>query len=112
MTMTAERKASQRVRTRQRRQGEIRAKRVYNQRMADQRVIAARRSHRHRMWRKSAGIGLTVLAAAVAVFHLLDHQNAFHLMSQQVLEDILVGYPTAFGLLIVAAIVAWPKVSH
>jgi len=48
----------------------------------------------------------------VAGTHLLDHQNAFHLLRRQVLEDLVVGYPTALLLLIAAAIVAWPREPH
>jgi hypothetical protein len=75
-------------------------------------VLAARRSHRYLLVHRVAGITLAVLAALVAGSHLLDHQNAFHLLRQQALEDLVVGYPTALLLLIAAAVVAWPREAH
>jgi hypothetical protein len=106
-----ERRGAQRHQTTQRRSGQIRAKRVYAQQVAEH-FTAVRRAEQHRMLRHGVAIVLVVLAASVAFSHLLDHQNAFHLMSQQAVEDVLVGYPTALGLLIVAAIVAWPRERH
>jgi hypothetical protein len=94
-----------------RRRGKIRAKRVYAQQVAEG-FAATRRADRHIAARRSIGISLAVLAGLVAFAHLLDHQNAFHIMSRQALEDVLVGYPTAMALLTIAAIVAWPRASH
>jgi hypothetical protein len=45
---------------------------------------------------------------AVAGAHILTHQDLFHVTSPG-LEDLLIGYPTAGLLLIVAAIIAWPR---
>ena len=85
---------------------------VYAPMLVDKRVVAARRPPRHRLARRVAGIALVVVAAIVAMSHLLDHQSACHLLSQQALEDVFVSYPIALVLPIVAEIVAWPKQAH
>jgi hypothetical protein len=100
------------VKRKVRRQRRVRAKRVYAQTLTDERVLSARRTHRNLLVHRVAGTALAVVAAVVAGTHLLDHQNAFHLLRRQVLEDLVVGYPTALLLLIAAAIVAWPREPH
>lgn len=58
---------------------------------------------RHRRT-KVLGWSLLGLAVMVAVSHALDHGGAFHIFSNQGLEDLTVGYPMA-GLLALGAVV-------
>jgi hypothetical protein len=58
----------------------------------------------HYRARKIAGWSLVVLAVLVGVSHWVGHLGAFHIASPG-MEDLLVGYPTAFLLGVLGAFV-------
>ena len=64
---------------------------------------------RHRR-NKILGWSLLGLAVTVAATHALDHGGAFHILSNQGLEDLTIGYPTA-GLLALGAVVLLGQLS-
>lgn len=71
---------------------------------------AADRRRRYLRWRhrKIAAGTLFALAVIVAGTHMLEHLGAFQVMTPG-LQDLLIGYPTAAVLAVVAAIVAGTK---
>ncbi len=66
-------------------------------------VTAASDRFARRRRRRGVAIVLLVLAAVIALTHLLEHLGSFQVMSP-VAEDVFIGYPTAFGLLIIGGI--------
>jgi len=65
---------------------------------------ARRRARAAYRRRRVLACGLIVLAALVAVSHLLEHAGIVQVMSPG-LQDVLIGYPTAAVLLVVAGVV-------
>lgn len=59
---------------------------------------------------KVLGWSLLGLAVMVALSHALDHGGAFHLFSDQGVEDLTIGYPTA-GLLALGTVVLLGQLS-
>lgn len=57
--------------------------------------LASEEEHRRKLW----AVALMVLAGVVFATHLTSHATGFHLFSAGV-DDLSIGYPTAFILLI------------
>ncbi len=68
---------------------------------APAKAAAARYARRQR--RRRFAVVLFVLGPLVAAFHLVEHLGFVRLFNPR-LEDVLIGYPTALGLLIVGGI--------
>lgn len=62
---------------------------------------------RTRRRRRAVALVMFALAAVVASTHVLEHAGALRLFNPG-LEDILIGFPTAFGLLVVGGIALGP----
>lgn len=65
--------------------------------------VAHREAWERRRRRKVLAYVLFALALIVVVTHILEHAGVFQLFSPG-LEDVLVGYPTAFVLVVMGAI--------
>lgn len=77
---------------------------------AEQRAEELRLAFARHRRTKVLGWSLLGLAVMVAVTHALDHGGAFHIFSDQGLEDLTIGYPTA-GLLALGAAVLLGQLS-
>lgn len=63
-------------------------------------ALAVRRFERRRM----VGWAVLVLGIVIAIQHMLSHSEAFTLPISLSVQDILIGYPTAAGFALIAAI--------
>lgn len=70
---------------------------------ASRTATGARDRFVRRRRRRGLAIGLFVLAPVIAISHMLEHLGKFQLMSPAA-EDIFIGWPTAFALLIIGGI--------
>ncbi|MGI9034325.1 MAG: hypothetical protein ACR2HY_11820 [Acidimicrobiales bacterium] len=70
---------------------------------AAQAAAAARVAWEHRRRRKAMAWALFAVAPIVVITHLLEHVGVLQLYSAS-LEDLTIGYPTAFLLLIAGGI--------
>ncbi len=68
-----------------------------------QEAAAFRATWQRQQRRRALAYVLFVLAPVVIISHILEHGGVFQLFNPS-LEDLLVGYPTAFLMVIVGAI--------
>lgn len=66
-------------------------------------AAAAGSGFARRRRRRGVAIGLFVLAPIIAVTHILEHLGAFQVMKPAA-EDIFIGWPMAFALLVIGGI--------
>jgi hypothetical protein len=66
-------------------------------------ATATRERFVRRRRRRGVAIGLFVLSPVIAITHILEHLGKFQLMSPAA-EDLFIGWPMAFVLLIVGGI--------